>query len=302
MFADRQSRTAEYMAFFRALESARPAEERLFYDSFAAGFLSDGLGWVARLSTSRTVARVVDWYADRRSPGARTSGIARTRFIDDCLRASMGAGNSQLVILGAGFDCRAYRLAGLGDVQVFEVDHPATLAVKKERLGKTLPSLPANVCFVPADFNQMGIGEILGQTSFDGSRPAFFLWEGVTNYLSEAAVDAVFRFIAECAAGTKVVFTYVHQGLLDGTADFIGGKRLLEDVARLNEPWTFGIYPEQLSEFLAARGLRLEEDVPAAEYRRRYFGAAAERMKGYEFYRIALATVCPHGLQGAKDA
>jgi methyltransferase (TIGR00027 family) len=290
------------MAFFRALESAQPEGERLFYDPFAPGFLSARLAWAARLCRNQVASRIVGWYADRRLPGARTSGIARTRFIDDCLRSSMGAVNSQLVILGAGFDCRAYRLAELRDVQVFEVDHPATLAVKKERLGKALPSLPANVCFVPADFNRMSISEILGRTSFDPSRSAFFLWEGVTNYLSEAAVGAVLKFIAECAAGTELVFTYVHQGLLDGTVDFIGGKRLLDDVARLNEPWTFGIYPEQLSEFLEARGLALEEDVPAAEYRRTYFGAAAERMKGYEFYRIAVATVRPREPRGERNA
>jgi O-methyltransferase involved in polyketide biosynthesis len=111
----------------------------------------------------------------------------------------------------------------------------------------------------------------------------------VTNYLSEAAVDSVLRCVASCRSGSRIVFTYVHSGMLDGSVYFQGAERLLRDVARLQEPWTFGIDPQRLDHFLNARALSLVEDVPAAEYRRRYFGKAAQRMTGYEFYRIAVA-------------
>jgi methyltransferase (TIGR00027 family) len=285
------SRTAEYMAFFRALESFRPAAKRLFADPFATRFLRPGLYWAARLSRVPLVAQVVNGYADRRLPGARTSAIARTRFIDDSLRSYFARYHAQLVILGAGFDCRAYRLPELSRVPVFEVDHPATLSAKLQQLGRALPQLPENVSYVNADFNKTTLPEVLRDSEFDPGQPALFLWEGVTNYLSEQAVDSVIRYVAGCRPGSRVVFTYVHSGMLDGSVHFEGAERLLRDVARLNEPWTFGISPEGLQSFLSERGLSLLDDIPAAEYRKRYFGPTAGRMSGYEFYRIAVADV-----------
>lgn len=280
------------MAFFRATESVRPAERRLFDDPFAVHFLRPRLRLAVRLSRNPFFARFVDWYADLRLPGARTSAIARTKFIDDSLRNFLAEGVSQLVILGAGFDGRAYRLPKLNSVRVFEVDCPATLSAKLQCLRGVIPRLPENVRFVQADFNRVNLAEALRHSGFDASQPAIFLWEGVTNYLSEEAVDSVLRYVAGCSDGSKIIFTYVHAGMLDGSAHFDGAARLLRDVARLNEPWTFGIHPDHLAHYLSLRSLGLDRDVPAAEYRSRYFGSAARRMKGYEFYRIAIAHVC----------
>src|SRR5262245_54738569 len=107
------SRTAANMAAFRALETAKPASERLFADPYAGRFLPplqrvalSGAGW-------RAARRVLERYADRRAPGARTSGIARTRLIDDWLIEECNEGAEQIVFLGAGYDCRALRLPEL---------------------------------------------------------------------------------------------------------------------------------------------------------------------------------------------
>ena len=279
------------MAFFRALESVRPVNKRLFEDPFATRFMRARLRFAVRLSRAGLLASLVNRYADRRLPGARTSAIARTRFIDDAVRNFFVHRNGQLVLLGAGFDCRAYRLPELAHARVLEIDHPATLSAKLAQLRTALPSLPENVRFVDADFNRTTLDEILQSSGFDRAQPALFLWEGVTNYLSEAAVDSVLRCVAERHPGSRIVFTYVHSGMLNGSVFFEGAERLLRDVSRLQEPWTFGIDPGGLRQFLSSRGLSLVEDVPAAEYRRRYFGDAARRMTGYEFYRIAIADV-----------
>src|SRR2546429_468606 len=119
------SRTAEYMALFRALESSRPSSRsRLFEDPFAYGFLRPALRRVVRLSRLPLGSSPVAWFIDWRWPGARASGIARTRFIDDALIYTLREGVGQVVILGAGFDCRAYRVRGIDRARVFEVDHP----------------------------------------------------------------------------------------------------------------------------------------------------------------------------------
>ena len=297
------SRTAEYMAFFRALESARPSGKRLFTDRFAVQFLRPGLRRAAWCSRVPVLGALVLWYADRRLRGARTSGVARTRLIDDTLcQALVGEGIDQVIILGAGFDCRAYRLPGIGSAAVFEVDHRATLSVKRAQLRRVLAKLPENVRFVEMDFNRQGLRDTLTLAGLDPLRPAVFLWEGVTNYLTADAVGAVLRFVAGCAAGSRLVFTYVHRRALDGSGLFEGAADLMRDVERLGEPWTFGLDPEELPDYLRERGLRLERDAGAREYRVQYFGPDGERMKGYDFYHVVIAGVPTHAEPQASAA
>jgi methyltransferase (TIGR00027 family) len=283
------SQTAEYMAFFRASESVRPPQRRMFVDSLAVQFIRPSLRIAVWLSKMPAIAKLVNWYADRRLPGARTSAIARTRFIDDVLANVVEKGVGQVVILGAGFDCRAYRLRYLDRTTIFEVDHPVTLARKKAKLHEVLPKVPDNVRYVQIDFMEGRLSEELLRGGFESSRRAVFLWEGVTNYLTAEAVDAVLRYVASCRPGSQIIFTYVHSGILDGSVRFDGGDRLLRDVARLGERWTFGLSPDQLAEFLRGRGLCLDCDLSAREYRGRYFGGVAKGMKGYEFYHVAVA-------------
>jgi hypothetical protein len=87
----------------------------------------------------------------------------------------------------------------------------------------------------------------------------------------------------------------VHRGLLDGSVAFPGGRRLSRTLRRVGEPWSFGLDPVEVSGFLARRGYRLLQDWGAVDYRSRYWGRGARRMRGYEFYRAALAEVCPRG-------
>jgi methyltransferase (TIGR00027 family) len=285
------SRTAEYMAYFRALESARSSSKRLFRDPFAPQFLSPVLRGAATIARVPLFAPVVDAYTDFRLPGARTSAIARTKLIDDWLLRALTQGISQAVILGSGFDCRAYRLPQLERAAVFEVDHPATLAMKLTRLHSTLPAIPKNVRHVEIDFMHQSLSEVLKNAGFQSSQPAVFLWEGVTQYLTHDAIDAVLHFVASCCAGTRLIFTYIHAGMLDGSVSFIAAARLLRGYAQLGEPWIFGLRPEETTEFLKARGLNLDHDLSAMEYRRLCFGKDSEGMTGYEFYHTAMGSV-----------
>jgi len=285
------SRTAEYMAFYRAMESARPGNKRLFTDPFAIHFLRPALGKAAWLSRIPYVAAAVAWYADHRAPGARTSAIARTCLIDDVVSQALRKGLRQLVILGAGYDCRIYRLSGVSSAAAFEVDHPATLAAKLSRLRGLLARLPANTHFVEIDFGRQSLGEALHREGFDSSQPAIFVWEGVTNYLTDSAVDAVLRYVAGCAVGSCLVFTYVHRDALNGSGRFPDAAKIMSNVTELGEPWTFGLIPEDLPSYLRERGLQLIRDDGASDYRHTYFGEAADSMIGYDFYHVALASV-----------
>jgi len=279
------------MALFRAMESVRPPHQRLFVDPFAPYFLRASLRNVLRLSSLPALMGLVERYVDWRLPGARSSAIARTMFIDDLLLQALSDEISQVVILGAGFDCRAYRLPRLNAGTVYEVDYPATLNKKLACLHRALSTLPANVRFVAMDFNHQSLPDVLEQAGLEPSKPIVFLWEGVTNYLTPEAVDSVVSHVARCSPGSRLIFTYVEAAALDGSVFFAGAERLLRDVADLGEPWTFGLHPRLLTEFLRKRGLCLDIDLSANEYTSRYFGAAAQRMTGYEFYHVANARV-----------
>jgi methyltransferase (TIGR00027 family) len=156
-----------------------------------------------------------------------------------------------------------------------------------------LAALPKHIRFVAIDFNQRDLESVMPAAGYREGARTFVLWEGVTNYLMEGAVDTTLRWCARASPGSLLLFTYVHRDVLTRPGAFIGTERLFASLAKAGENLTFGIEPGDLPEFLAKRGLTLESDVGAAEYRERYFKDAARKMRGHEFYRVALARVGP---------
>ncbi len=286
------SKTAEYNALFRAIESSRrPRHKRLFEDSLSPGFLGR-LTYAYRLSRLPLLGRLVPWYIDRKWPGVRPSAIGRTCWIDDQLRAALRDGICQVVILGVGYDCRAYRIAGIERTRVFEIDHPSTLDVKVKHLKHLLSVIPAYVTFVGVDFDRQDFAAVLRTSGFDRNIATFFIWEGVIHYLSAGAVDLTLRSIASLSApGSRLVFTYIHRGLLDGSVHFGDLRRIPSTLTKSGETWTFGFHPDELAQYLAERGFSLVTDVDSIEYRKRYLGRSGPHPKGFEFYHAALAEV-----------
>jgi len=286
----RPSRTAEQNALFRALESSRLQGERICDDPLARHFLTWPLTLVMRLAAIPGGAKFAASFIDRRWPGVRSSVVARTRWIDDAIVAAAND-IEQMVILGAGFDTRAYRMAVLRAVDVFEIDHPDTQAAKKRVLQRVLLEAPSHVRFVAVDFRRDDLIDGLRHAGYRDSARTFILWEGVTNYLTADAVDSTLRWCARASAGSRLLFTYIHRDVLTRPSAFTGTKNLLASLDRAGERLTFGMDPSDVPGYLAARGLSLEQDVGAAEYRERYFGAAARTMRGHEFYRLAVVRV-----------
>ncbi len=288
------SRTAEFNALFRAIESSRKPGKRLFEDHLAAGFLGR-LKYAYFLSRVPLIGRLMPFYIDMKWPGVRTAHLGRTCWIDEQLCDALKEGVTQVVILGAGFDCRAYRLPGIERIRVFELDHPGTRTVKIKRLMHLINSIPDNITMVEVDFNRQDFALPLENSGFERVKPAFFLWEGVMHYLSKEAVDITLKSIASLSApGSKLLFTYIHGGLLDGSVNFGEMGRVPATLRKSGEEWTFGLYPEELSGYLTKRGFTLLEDLGSTEYRARYMGASGRHLRGFEFYRAALAGVGEH--------
>ncbi|MET3026348.1 class I SAM-dependent methyltransferase [Flavobacterium sp. UW10123] len=284
MKADKTSRTAQYMAFFRALETRQ--RERLFADPYAIHFLDSKLRIVTHLSQFSLIAKYIFNTINKKIPGALSSGIARTKYIDSLLEKAVSNGVEQVIILGAGFDTRAVRLNFLQSIPVIEIDHPNTSNFKAEIYKNRIGQIPENVKFLQIDFNKQNLDQLALEHNLDFSKPTAVIWEGVTNYLTEEAVKSTFVFISKFAANSHIIFTYVHKDILINPESFLGGKKLLEDLEKIEEHWTFGFLPEELPSYLNKFQIRLLEDLGANEYRKRFLPKRSE--KGYEFYRTAI--------------
>ncbi len=286
MKEDKASRTAQYMALFRALETARPQGTRLFNDPYAISFLDKKLKRTTQLTRIPFVRALVHKIIHRKIPGALSSGLARTKYIDDLLLYAVNNGAEQVLILGAGFDTRGLRLGFLRDIPVIEIDHPNT-STHKVNVLKGLGKLPDNVIYHQLDFNKESLDDMLGWNPIDLKKSTAIIWEGVTNYLTASAIENVFRFLSRFSGGSYVIFTYVHRMVLDNPQSFYGAEKLLSDLEKIEERWTFGFRPEELKDYLNDFNWALLEDKSAVEYRRKYMPRNTE--KGYEFYRVAFA-------------
>jgi len=264
----RPSRTAQHNALFRAIEQRLP--QPLFEDPWAQRFLRGRYRFAALLPAA-ALARAID----ARWPGPRAAVCVRTRWIDDAIAAEFALGLDQLVLLGAGFDSRAYRLAGIDRVRVFEIDHPATQAMKRSVVGDA----PAHVTYVAVDLVRDALSEALARAGLRSGARTLIVWEGVTNYLDEPTIDATLRYAAR--AGRRLLFTYVDRALIDGARTFAGGSESVDYTKKLGEPFTFGFDPGALHGYLAERGLELEEDLPLPEAARKYYPAASPPVSAY---------------------
>ena len=278
------------MALFRAVESAESADRRLFDDPYAAAFLTGRLKALATFARLPAVGRLATYFLDLGWPRTRSSAVVRTRLIDDLVRQAVYNGARQGMLLGAGFDSRPYRLEELRGVALFEVDHPSTQNAKRQRLQAHRGPLPANVRFVPVDFEKDDLETTLLDAGFDPAAATVAVWEGVVSYLTAAAVDQNFRTLARVLApGSQLIFSYVHQGALDGSVAFREARRWKSSVRSSGEPFLFGFHPGALADYLRPRGFALLSNVSTAQAARSYCEPLRRSEPGSELYRIAAA-------------
>jgi methyltransferase (TIGR00027 family) len=264
----------------------------VFDDPYAVKFLPASYKIVATLARVPAIGRWVERYIDGRWPaGPRASAVARTRLIDDLLGAALADGVNQVVLLGAGYDSRAYRLPAMASARVFEVDHPATQAAKNRLISAHVrPDRYSHVRFVPVDLVRDDLATALRGAGFAASERTAVVWEGVTNYLTDEAVDATVRgIVALATGGCRLIFTYVDRAALTGTGGYSGVEEWHDAVRRSGEPWTFGFDPAELPGYLADRGLRLTLDLSARDAADRYLSPLGRNEPAAEFYRIAQA-------------
>lgn len=271
MEANKASVTAELMARNRAAEHLLvPAGQRICNDSYAHHFISTEGRRNLNSPLRRTIRRLVFRFL---YPGVYNTIIARVRFLDDRVQACLAAGLEQLVILGAGYDTRAYRLNGLAErVQVFEVDHPATQAVKKAKLKEIFNPVPGHVHHVPVELERDNLAEQLKKAGYDPNQKTFFIMEGLVMYLPPPFVDKILGFIREqSGAGSAVAFDYLPPSMVDGTVKAREGRSIMKAVRKWGEPFKFGLNVNDAAGFMRLRGFKDIMNVHAPELKHTIF-------------------------------
>lgn len=256
------SKTARRVALRRAAHQVldRPV---VFEDPLALKIVGPQVESVLRADPERTEHSPLSTYL-------RAFMAARSRYAEDELRKLVDQGLTQFVILGAGLDTFAYRNP-YPNLQVFEVDHPATQAWKRTVLTDAGISIPPTLTFAPLNFETQSLADALQTAGFNRNAPAFFSWLGVTQYLTLDPIQATLKFVASLPQGSGIVFDY---GLVPGiltSRQRVAFDYMVDRVAKAGEPWQTFFEPQTLISDLRHYGYTHIEDLAGPEINRRYF-------------------------------
>lgn len=270
-----------------ALEQNFPLSQRIITDESACSILPLGARVLVRLLRPDWARNWLVRTAEKQNPGIYGGLLCRKRFIDEKLLESLNHIDA-VVNLGAGFDTRVYRLPALGRMRVWEVDQREIIDFKRIRLRKLFGAVPDHVTLTAIDFDHEELGAALAACGFVADTPTFFILEGVTQYLTDAAIRATFSFLASAAKGSRVAFTYVRKDFLDGRVLY-GQENLYKRFIVNDRIWLFGMDPESVAGFLSSYGWRLVDDLQYEELARRYVKPTGRELSSTPVERIVYA-------------
>jgi methyltransferase (TIGR00027 family) len=270
-----------------AVEQLEPADRRIVTDPLAVRFLPPALAMVVRACRWRGLRNRLVAATESKGKGIWGGMLCRKRYADDRVAEAVATGVDQVVVLGAGMDTRAYRLAATA--WVYEVDLPANVDTKRARVRAALGEVPAHVRLVPVDFESGDLADSLTANGLQFDRPTMFVWEAVTQYLTEDGVRRTLALLAKAVAGSRLLLTYVRRDFLDGTDDH-GAAGAYREFVLKQRVWHFGLAPAEVGPLLAEYGWTEDEQVGAAEYRHRYVEPAGRDLPVSELERFVSAT------------
>lgn len=246
------SRTALVTAYARAYHQIVD-QPTIFSDELAAPLLGVTADELADLSTQADdeVGAVIN---DR---NRRLFFAARARAAEDAIAEVVHSGTHQVVILGAGLDTFAYRNRN-SDLRVFEIDHPATQAWKRDRLAAAGIDIPETLTLVPTDFENQLLETELDSSGFARTEPAIFVWLGVIFYLTPGAARATLEYIAGQAQPVDVVFDYLQSPNTD--QDRADMQARAQRLAATGEPFYSYFTPDELATLLRTMGFTSIDD------------------------------------------
>jgi len=279
------------VSWIRAAGMLYPKEKRLYNDPFSEKILTGVYKFLINLMHIPKIFDIIMKSIEKNSPGAMGSHFCRYRYIDDQLKNNIAKKEIETVVnLGVGMDARAYFIPGVESIHYFELDHPSVIKKKIKIIKKVLGKLPDNVVYVPIDFEMQSLDNELKNAGYNLSSKTLFIWEGVTPYLSEEAVDNTLKYVSS-APGSKIVFTYVLKSFIDGENIHNGIKAIYDKYVKKSKIFIYGLAPSDIDDFLSKYSLSIIEDIGSDEYKERYMKPSGLNLEVNEIERMVLAEV-----------
>lgn len=273
-----------------AVEQYEPVPRRLVDDDMALSFLPAGARAFARTARWSVVRRLLIRATERSGPGLWSNLTCRKRYLGDKLTESLPHIDA-VVILGAGLDTKAYRLARHSTVPVFEVDLPVNIERKRAVVRSALGAVPPSVHLVPVDFENDDLAAELARHGHRGGHRTFFIWEGVTQYLTADGVASTFEFLRSAAPGSRLGFTYVRGDFVDGTNRY-GAESLYRRFRVRSQLWQFGLQPDRVAAFIEPYGWRLIEQAGPDYLTEQYISPTGRKLTASQVEWTAYAEKC----------
>lgn len=256
-----------------AMEQSFPPSQRVISDPLAYKILPLYMRWMVTACKSKPLRNLFFSSMDKSMPGLRMGFTCRKRYIEDAVRSALESDFEAVVILGAGLDTLAYRIPELAKLPVYEVDLPENIVFKTKRLEAIFGAIPAHVTLTPIDFQQQSLDDVLQAAGYDFSQKTIFVWEAVTQYLTEDAMHSTMQVLSQAAKGSRLMFTYVVGDFIDGSNTY-GLDSVYNEFVIKQKLWYFGIRRANVAAYLQQFHWSLLEDVSGAEYVRDYLRPA----------------------------
>ena len=275
-----------------ALERTFPPAQRIIDDPFAYRMLPLYMRMMVKSCQVGFIRRAMYSLMDKQMPGLILGFACRKRYLDEKTADALQNGIESAVILGAGLDTLAYRTPGLSGLRVYEVDMPENIDYKRKRLKAIFGAVPAHVTLVPTNFEDGQLEASLKAAGYRFDQKTMFVWEAVTQYLTEDAVRGTFELMAKAAPGSRLVFTYVVRDFVEGV-EMYGLDALYKRFRVDNDYVHFGLHPQEVAEFIEAYGWQVLEDVTGGEFSARYLQPAGREEPMTEIEHAVYAEKSP---------
>lgn len=270
-----------------AIEQHFPENQRIIEDNLAYSILPFPMRVLVIMIRP---AFIRDWMiraSEKSAPGIWGGLMCRKRYIDEKLIESIDQIDAVLD-LGAGFDTRAYRLPALAAMPVWEVDQPENIEPKQAQLRKLFGEVPTHIKLVPIDFDREELDAVLASHGYAADRRSFFIWEAVTQYLTETGIRTTLDLLAKAVRGSRLAFTYIRKDFLDGQVMY-GQEGLYKQYVVRDKIWLFGMDPEGVGDFLEPYGWRVVEHLGYEELAERYVKPTGRELASTPIERMVYA-------------
>ena len=286
----RKDGTAQGVAKQRLIESLAKPSKRIIYDPYAENFVL-GAGIIKLMGHDFSV-----WLSKKFVPGFHEHLISRTRFIDDLIKKSISQQVEQYVILGAGYDSRAYNLKLPSGLKIFEVDQPEVQEIKISKLPDEIPNAE-NITYVSVDFNHQSLKNQLLNSGFDKSKSTIYTLEGVSQYITREALNSTLSELALLTPNSNATFfmSYVNRLLREDPKACFGmgyskpekaAKFITNGAAKVGEPWISLYSSKEIEDLLSQNSFTLIENKTLADLNSKYFTPVGRTIPENHIFKI----------------